>query len=96
MPKTVKKPMTQGEIYAHLAEKNGVSKKQAAEFVDSLTTLAAQQAEVGFKIPGLGKLELKHRKARMGRNPATGESIKIAAKDVLKFRVAKAMKDDVL
>jgi DNA-binding protein HU-beta len=88
--------MTQSEIYAELAEKNEISKKQAAQVVDSLVELAYREAGNGFKIPGLGKLEKKQRKARMGRNPATGETIKIPAKTVLKFRVAKAAKDKIL
>jgi DNA-binding protein HU-beta len=90
------KAMTKSQIMAALAEENGVSKKAAAEFVDSLVTLAYKEAKNGFTIPGLGKLVLMKRKARMGRNPATGESIHIPAKTVLKFRIAKAAKDAVL
>ncbi|MBN1943013.1 MAG: HU family DNA-binding protein [Phycisphaerae bacterium] len=88
--------MTKSQIMAKLAESNSVTKKAAVEFVDSLVQLAYKEAKKGFTIPGLGKLVLVNRKARMGRNPATGESIKIPAKKVLKFRIAKAAKDAVL
>ncbi len=91
-----KKAMTKSLILAHLAEENGITKKQAGEFVDSLVGLAYKQAKNGFTVPGLGKLVLVNRKARMGRNPATGETIKIPAKRVCKFRMAKACKDAVL
>jgi len=58
--------------------------------------LAYKNAKSGFTVPGLGKLVLVDRKARMGRNPATGETIKIAAKKVVKFRIAKACKDAIV
>jgi len=90
------KTLTKAQIMAALAEANGVTKKAATEFVDSLVQLAYKEAKKGFTIPGLGKLVLVNRKARMGRNPATGEPIKIHAKKVVKFRVAKAAKDAVL
>lgn len=90
------KAMTKSQIMASLAESNEVTKKAAVEFVDSLVQLAYKEAKKGFTIPGLGKLVLVNRKARMGRNPATGEAIKIPAKKVLKFRIAKAAKDAVL
>lgn len=90
------KAMTKSQIMASLAESNEMTKKAAAEFVDSLVQLAYKEAKKGFTIPGLGKLVLVNRKARMGRNPATGESIRIPAKKVLKFRIAKAAKDAVL
>lgn len=90
------KPLTKSQLISTLAEKNGLTKKQASDFLSSLCELAYKSAKVGFTIPGLGKLELKNRKARMGRNPATGESIKIPAKKVLKFRVSKACKDAIL
>ena len=70
-----------------------VSKKQAGAIVDALIQLAYKEAKNKFTIPGLGKLVLKNRKARMGRNPATGEPIQIKAKRVVKFRVAKQAKD---
>lgn len=86
---------TKSQIIAHLAEKTGVTKKQAGEFLGELVALAYKEAKNGFTIPGLGKLVVVNRKARIGRNPATGEQIKIAAKRVLKFRVAKAAKDAI-
>ena len=88
-----KKPMTKAQIVTKLAEDNGMTKVQVNEFLDSLVGLAYKQAKVGFTVPGLGKLVVVQRKARMGRNPATGEAIKIKAKKVLKFRIAKAAKD---
>lgn len=90
------KAMTKSAVTATLAEKSGMPKKQAAGFLEELATLAYKEAKNGFTIPGLGKLVLQNRKARMGRNPATGEAIKIAAKKVVKFRVAKAAKDAIL
>ena len=90
------KPMTKAQLTAHLAEKVGVTKKQAGEFLETLAETAYKEAKKGFTIPGIGKLVVVKRKARMGRNPATGESIKIPAKTVLKFRIAKAAKDAVL
>jgi len=90
-----KKPMTKAQIIAHLAEKNDMTKKQASDFLDSLTDLAYKEAKTGFTIPGIGKLVVQQRKARTGRNPATGEQIKIPAKKVLKFRISKAAKDAI-
>jgi DNA-binding protein HU-beta len=90
------KPMTKAKIVTELAEKNEVTKKQATEFLDSLVELAYKEAKKGFTIPGLGKLVVQQRKARTGRNPQTGETIKIPAKKVLKFRIAKAAKDAIL
>ena len=88
------KAMTKAAILKTLAEKTDLPKKKVVEFLDVLTDLAYKEAKkVGFTLPGLGKLILVKRKARMGRNPATGETIKIAAKKVVKFRVAKACKD---
>ena len=89
--------MTQSQLVSELSEKNGVTKVQAKEFVQSLVDLAYREAKKGeFVVPGLGKLVKQKRKARMGRNPATGAEIKIPAKTVLKFRIAKAAKDAVL
>ncbi len=88
--------MSKSAIASTLAEKAGISKKQAVLFLEEQASLAYAQAKNGFVLPGLGKLELKQRKARMGRNPATGEAIKIPAKKVVKFRVAKAAKDSIL
>ena len=69
---------------------------QAVQTIEALVALAYKNAKKSFTIPGLGKLILVNRKARMGRNPATGEAIKIPAKRVVKFRVAKAAKDAIL
>lgn len=89
------KPMTKAQIIAALAEQNDLTKKQMAEIMDSIVALACKEAKKGFTIPGLGKLVLVNRKARDGRNPATGEKIRIPAKRVLKFRIAKAAKDAI-
>lgn len=92
------KGMNKSQTLNALAEKLGKTRKEAGEMLEALTNLAYSQAkEAGeFTIPGLGKLQKKHRAARMGRNPATGESISIPAKTVVKFRVAKAAKDSIL
>jgi len=90
------KALTKSQIMAALAEKCEVPKKKAAEMVDVLVQLAYKEAKNGFTLPGLGKLVLVNRKARVGRNPATGETIKIPAKKVVKFRVAKAAKDAIV
>jgi DNA-binding protein HU-beta len=88
--------MTKTETVRELAERAGVDRKQASAVLDELAKLSYEQARDGFTIPGLGKLVLVDRKARMGRNPATGEQIQIPAKRVLKFRIAKQAKDAVL
>jgi len=90
--------MTKSQMLTALAEKTGMSKKDVAEFMDTFAEMAYSEVKNNgeFIIPGIGKLVKKHRKARMGRNPATGESIQIPAKTVVKFRVAKAAKDSVL
>ena len=90
------KPMTKSQIIAAVADKANISKAQAKDALDGLAALAYEGAEAGFTIPGIGKLVKVHRAARMGRNPATGETIQIPAKTVLKFRIAKAAKDAVL
>ena len=81
-----------------LAEQSGVSKKEVGAVLDHMVELAYKEVKGSgeFAIPGVGKLVKVHRKARMGRNPATGESIQIPAKTVVKFRVAKAAKEAVL
>ena len=89
-------PMSKSKVIAYIAEKSEVSKKTAAAMLEALTDLAHKEAKKGFTIPGLGKLVVVNRKARMGRNPATGATIKIPAKKVLKFRIAKAAKDAIL
>ena len=90
------KALTKSQITASLAETVGLTKKQAVESLEALMALAFKNAKNSFTIPGLGKIVLVNRKARMGRNPATGATIKIAAKRVVKFRVAKAAKDAIL
>jgi DNA-binding protein HU-beta len=92
------KGMTKSETLTALAEKLGKSRKEVSEMLEALVNLAYDEAKKSgeFTIPGLGKLLKKHREARMGRNPATGEQIKIPAKTVVKFRVAKAAKDSIL
>lgn len=89
--------MTQTEIIGALAEKTGLTKAQAKEFFNEMFDLATSEVKSNgeFTIPGFGKLVKAHRKAREGRNPATGEPIKIPAKTTVKFRVGKAMKDSV-
>lgn len=90
------KPMTKSELVALFAEKVGIPKKQAAEALNVLAEVAYKEAKKGFTFPGIGKLVVVKRKARTGRNPKTGEAIKIPAKTVLKFKIAKACKDAVL
>ncbi len=90
------KALTKSQIAAAIAEKNGLTKKQSVEILEQLAALSYKHAKDTFTIPGLGKLVLVNRAARMGRNPATGEAIKIKAKRVVKFRVAKAAKDAIL
>ncbi len=90
------KAMTKSKIVANLAEKAQISKKAAAAFLEDLASLAHKEAKNGFTIPGIGKLVVRNYKARMGRNPQTGEPIKIPARRRLKFVVAKAAKDAVL
>ena len=90
------KAMTKSQIMTKLAEQTELPKKKVVEVVEALIGLAYKEAKNGFTVPGLGKLVKQRRKARMGRNPATGEAIKIPAKTVLKFRIAKAAKDAVL
>lgn len=90
------KPMTKNQILDHLAKKTKVTKKLAGQFLDEFVKLSYKEAKKSFVIPGLGKLVVVNRKARTGRNPATGEVMQIPAKKVLKFRIAKAAKDAVL
>ncbi len=89
------KAMTKTQIIAKLAEGAEITKKQANVVLTDLVDLAYKEAKKGFTIPGLGKLVIVNRKAREGRNPATGEKIKIPAKKVVKFRLAKAAKDAI-
>ncbi len=90
------KALSKSQIAASVAEKAQISKKTAAEILDHLADLAYKNAKNSFTLPGIGKLVLVNRKARTGRNPATGETIQIPAKKVVKFRVAKAAKDAIL
>lgn len=89
--------MTQTEIVNDLAEKTGLKKAQAKEFFNALAAMAASEVKKNgeFTLPGFGKLVKATRKAREGRNPATGKPIKIPAKTTVKFRLGKAMKDAV-
>ena len=89
------KPMTKGDIVDHLSNKLGSTKKIANQFLDELVGLSHREAKRDFTIPGLGKLTVASRKKRMGRNPATGESMVIPAKKVLKFKISKQAKDAV-
>jgi DNA-binding protein HU-beta len=88
--------ISKSETLNRLSEKTGLTKKQVGQFLDELAALAYKEARSGFTIPGVGKLVIVDRKARMGRNPATGQPISIPAKRVLKFRIAKQAKDSVL
>jgi len=90
------KALTKSQVIASIAETIGLSKKQTAEVMETLVQLAYKNAKNSFTLPGLGKLVLVNRKARIGRNPATGAQINIPAKRVVKFRVAKAAKDAIL
>ena len=95
---TGKKRMTQSEVINHFAEKHGLKRAQVKEIFEDISSLAASEVSTNgeFVLPGFGKLVKSERKAREGRNPATGETIQIPAKTTLKFRVGKAMKDTVL
>ncbi len=88
--------MTKAATIDHLAKKSGLTKRQVSGVLDTLAGVAQKEAKNGFVIPGFGKLVLANRKARMGRNPQTGEPLKIPAKRVVKFRIAKSLKDAVL
>ena len=94
-----KKPMTKGQFVGYMAEKIGLSKKNCS-VLSSMRSLALAVVETkkagSFTVPGVGKLVLQKRKARMGRNPATGAEIKIPAKTVVKMRIAKAFKEAVI
>ena len=87
--------MTKTQLVRTMAEKLEINNKQAATFLETLADVAIKETKKNgvFVIPGLGRLVKAERKARMGRNPQTGEPIKIKAKTVVKFRVAKAVKD---
>ncbi len=92
------KPITKSQLISVVADKLKVTKKDVNSFLDMLTDVAYKETKKTgtFVLPGFGKLVKVQRKARTGRNPATGEVIQIKAKTVVKFRVAKACKDAVL
>ena len=90
------KSLSKSQVAAALAEKVGLTKKQSVQFLEELASLAYKNAKNTFTLPGLGKLKLKTRAARVGRNPATGATIQIPAKRVVKFQLAKAAKDAIL
>ena len=90
------KAMTKSQLAEHVAGKAGLTKKAAGQLLEDLAAIAYKEAKNTFTLPGIGKLVLANRKARIGRNPQTGEAIKIPAKRVVKFRVAKAAKDAIL
>jgi len=89
--------LTKTQLVRHLAEKHELSNKQVAAFLDSFAEVAVKETKKNgvFVVPGLGRLVKSNRKARIGRNPQTGQEIKIPAKTVVKFRVAKAVKDTI-
>ena len=90
--------MTKTQMVASLAEATSMSKKEVVIFLEGLTDLVYKEVKKNGEciVPGFGKLVKAKRKAREGRNPATGETIKIPAKTVVKFRLAKAAKDAIL
>jgi DNA-binding protein HU-beta len=90
--------MTQAQLVTALSETGGITKAQAKTILTSLSDIAVKETKKSgeFVIPGIGKLVRRETKARMGRNPATGEAIKIPAKKVVKFRVSKALKDSIV
>jgi DNA-binding protein HU-beta len=90
--------MGKSELFSHFAERFEMKRTQAREFFDELTALSEKELKRSgeFVLPGMVKLVVQKRKARMGRNPATGEAIKIPAKTVVKARIAKQLKDAVL
>ncbi len=90
------KMITKAQLVGRLAEKASITKGNAAAILDEIASLAAKEAKNGFVIPGVGKVVLVNRKARMGRNPQTGQPLRIPAKRVVRIRIAKALKDAVL
>jgi DNA-binding protein HU-beta len=98
---TGKKRMTQSDVINYFVERlkdKSMRRGDVKQLFDDLATLATTEVKTNgeFVLPGFGKLVRSERKAREGRNPATGETIQIPAKTTLKFRVGKAMKDSVL
>src|SRR5437763_14202259 len=93
------KPLSKTKIVSHIAEKLSTPKKQAALFFEELHKLAVKEAKGGagkFVIPGIGRVVMAHRKARMGRNPQTGDAIKIKAETEVRLRPAKALRAAIL
>jgi DNA-binding protein HU-beta len=92
------KKLTQTQIIKELAESSAISNKDAKKFLETYAAMAVRETKKNgvFVLPGLGRLVRADRKARIGRNPATGEAIKIPAKKVVKFRIAKAVKDAIV
>jgi DNA-binding protein HU-beta len=90
--------MTKSQLMTALSEKSGLAKKQVVSFMEMLSAMAYKEVKTGgeFVLPGFGKLVKIQRKARVGRNPLTGAEIQIPAKTVVKFKVAKAVKDAIL
>ena len=90
--------MTQTQLIKELAGATGVANKVAKQFLETYATVAVRETKKTgvFVLPGVGRLVRVERKARMGRNPATGAAIKIPAKKVVKFRVAKSVKDAIV
>lgn len=90
--------MTKSELLQSLAEKLGKTRKEVSEMLEAIAEMAYAETKKNgeFTLPGLGKLVKKRRDARQGRNPATGETIQIPAKTVVKFRLAKQAKDAIL
>jgi DNA-binding protein HU-beta len=93
-----KKPLTKAQIVAHFAEKFEMPRKAAGAILDEVVNLAIAETKKSgsFTLPGLGKLVLVKRNARIGRNPATGATINIPAKTVVKMRIAKTAKDAIV
>jgi len=93
-----KKPMTKSQIVSHFAKKFELTKKTSGMIIEEVAALAVSETKKtgSFTLPGIGKLVLVKRKARMGRNPATGATIKIPAKTVVKMRIAKAAKEAIV
>ena len=90
------KPLTKAEIIAAVAEATSLTQVQTTSVIDALVSLAYKNAKNSFTLPGLGKLVLQSRNARVGRNPATGAEIQIPAKNVVKFKVSKAAQEAIL
>jgi DNA-binding protein HU-beta len=92
------KKMSQSQLIKELAAATEISNKVARLFLDTFTSIAVRETKRNgvFVVPGIGRLVRVDRKARLGRNPATGESIKIPAKKVVKFRVAKSVRDAIV